>query len=432
MLFAIILIDFLELYINELKFDIFLIKGYHAKNFQERQKMKKSALTILILIFLLFSQLPAQNSAANEEYIKAITTKDANQRAQQLKQWLTKYSGKGQQNENFANATLCNDNYNGKTPDDMIKFGEKALSLGGLDDLTKSKVLLNVAAIYIQKGSGLSKAKNHTNQLIQTAQAAKKKPSEADNTKVWNQMIGAGYFIQAQALEKTNDAKGALNAYTNSYNILKNKQIITAMAKLGKTLYDTKAYTDAEKAFKLALPVMNDYGIITLLAKSLHRSGKKDEALKYYKQSYNQKKTGEIAYNIGILLAPQANGNSSKADEAINYFLAASFLSPANTKKAMEYAQGLYFSQNPQYNEKVKALQTKNKNLVDLSNSFNNKFGEKDEEDLSDPEKKEMEKILSQIDSLQKEIEKTQAEQQSFLDKFDKLIAQKKQELGIQ
>jgi tetratricopeptide (TPR) repeat protein len=203
------------------------------------------------------------------------------------------------------------------------------------------------------------------------------------------------------------------------------------VAKLGKTLYDAKAYADAEKAFKLTLPIMNDYGIITLLAKTLHRSGKKDEALKYYKQSYNQKKNGEIAYNIGILLAPQSNGNSSKADEAINYFLAASFLSPANTKKAMEYAQGLYFSQNPEYNEKVKTIQTKNKTLEDLTDSFNNKFGDKDEEDLTDSEKKEMEKTLSQIDSLQKEIEKIQAEQQSFLGKFEQLISQKKQELGI-
>ena len=393
--------------------------------------MKRSALTILILIFFLFSQLPAQNSAANEEYIKAITTKDASQRAQLLKQWMTKYSGKGHQNENFASATLCNDNYPGKTPNDMIKYGEKALSLGGLDDLTKSTVLLTVAAAYLQNGSNLSKAKNHTNQLIQTAQAAKKKPSEAENAKTWDRMIGAGYFIQAQALEKSNDAKGALTAYTNSYNILKDKQIIAAVAKLGKTLYDAKAYADAEKAFKLALTVTNDYGIITLLAKSLHRGGKKTEALKFYKQSYNQKKTGEIAYNIGILLAPQANGNSSKADEAINYFLAASFLSPANTKKAMEYAQGLYFAKNPSYNENIKAVQTKNKTLGDLTNSFNNKFGEKDEEDLTDSEKKEMEQILSRIDSLQKEIEKIQAEQQAFLNNFDQLIAQKKNELGI-
>ena len=97
----------------------------------------------------------------------------------------------------------------------------------------------------------------------------------------------------------------------------------------------------------------------------------------------------------------------------------------------MEYAQGLYFSQNPEYNEKIKAVQTKNKTLEDLTNSFNNKFGDKDEEDLTDSEKKEMEKTLSRIDSLQKEIEKIQAEQQSFLGKFEQLISQKKQELGI-
>lgn len=393
--------------------------------------MKKSALIILILLFFVGSQLSAQNSGANDEYIKAMTTKDLGQKAQLLKQWLTKYSGKGQQYENFANAALCIDNYPGKTPDNMIKYGEKALSLGGLDDLTKSQVLLNVAAAYVHKGTNLSTAKNRTNQLIQTAKAAKAKPSEADNAKVWNRMIGAGYLIQAQALEKNRDTKGALSAYSNSYNILKDKQIIASVAKLGKTLYEAKAYADAEKAFKLALPVMNDYGIITLLAKTLHRGGKKTEALKFYKQSYNQKKTGEIAYNIGVLLAPQANGNSNKADEAIDYFLAASYLSPANTKKAMEYAQGLYFAKNPQYNENIKILQTKSKNLENLTNTFNNKFGDKDEEDLTDAEKKEMDQILAQIDSLQKEIEKIQATQKTVLDNFEQLLAKKKTELGI-
>ena len=114
-----------------------------------------------------------------------------------------------------------------------------------------------------------------------------------------------------------------------------------------------------QKAFSVAVPVLKDFGSTTLYAKALHRGGKKNEAIKYYKESYNIRKTGEVAYNLGILFAPNGASNASAANEAIEYLLAASFLSPANSEKAMKLAEGLYFNQNPQYNQVVKDIQTK-------------------------------------------------------------------------
>jgi hypothetical protein len=143
------------------------------------------------------------------------------------------------------------------------------------------------------------------------------------------------------------------------------------------------------------------------------------------------KKTGEIAYNIGILLAPQAKNDSTLAEETIQYLLNASFLSPANSKNAMQLAESLYFNLNPEYNDKVKTLQAKSKNLAQLTNTFNDKFGEKDEEDLSDAEIKEMDSILAKIESEQKSIEKLQEEQQVTLAAFNQLIEQTKQNLDI-
>lgn len=393
--------------------------------------MKRTALITLSAILILVTSLPAQDTAANDAYIKAMTTNDIGQKATLLKEWVANYGGKGQQYENFACATLCTMNYPGKTPADVINYGEKAITLGGLDDSTKCQVLLQVSAMYTHQGQNLSKAKNYSQQIVQISQAAKGKASEANNAKLWNQLIGAGYFTQAQAMEKNKENKGAVTAYINSYNILKNKQIITSVAKLGKTLYDAKAYADAEKAFAAAVPILQDYGSITLYAKTLHRLSKKSDAIKYYKQSYGKKRSGEVAYNIALLLAPQAQSSATVGNETIQYFLEASFLSPANSKKAMEYAQGLYFKHNPAYNEKIQSLQTKGKNLESLTNSFNSKFGEKEEEELSEAEKTEMNSILAQIDSEQKAIETLQAEQQAELEKFNQLIAQTKQKLGL-
>lgn len=392
--------------------------------------MKRTMLTIIGLLLVLTAGLPAQDTAANDAYIKAMTNNDMAQRAQLLKDWLNKY-GSGHEYENFASASLCTMQYTGKTPEETIKYGEKAIALGGLDDSTTCQVLLNVSLMYTHKGQNLGKAKSYAGQVVQTAKGAKGKESEKGNEKIWNQLIGAGHFAQAQAMEKNNELKAAVSAYSNSYNILKNKQIITTIAKIGKSLYDAKAYADAVQAFKIAVPVLKDFGTTTLYAKALHRQGNKNEALKYYKQSYAARKTGEIAYNIGLLLAPQAKSNPAVSDEAIQYLLDASFLSPKNSTKAMQLAEGLYFNQNPQYNEKVKSLLEKGKELENLTNSFNDKYGEKEEEDLSESEKKEMDGMLSRIDTLQKDIEKVQGEQQAELDKFNKKIEATKQKLGV-
>ncbi|NOR21829.1 MAG: hypothetical protein GQ476_03945, partial [Candidatus Aminicenantes bacterium] len=61
----------------------------------------------------------------------------------------------------------------------------------------------------------------------------------------------------------------------------------------------------------------------------------------------------------------------------------------------------------------------------------NKKFGEKDEEDLSDAELKEMDNMLDEIEAEEKAIQKLKAEQKIVLENFNKLIEETKQRLGI-
>ena len=383
--------------------------------------MRKTALTTTILILFLFSLSIAQENPCDQSYIKAMTAKDANQKAKLLKDFLAQCAGKGSQYENFAHAELCKLAYAGKTEKETIDHGEKALALGGLDDVTKYTILVTVASMYGKTGTNLEKGKSYASQAAQIGQAQKN-----------NQLVGAAHYVQGQVMHKAKDYKGAVNAYVKSYNILKNKQIAGELAKLGKSLYDAKAYADAANALKVASTVLGNYGTTVLYAKSLHRSGNTTEARKYYKQAYTKKKSGELAYNIGLILAKQSNSGNNGSAEAIKYLLEASFLSQSNSKKAMELAQQLFFNHEvPGYNEQIKKIESKNKNLTSLTDTFNKKFGEKDEEDLSDAEKAEMDKILKQITAEQKAIEAIQAEQQKALEKFQALIAQTKTRLGI-
>ena len=396
-------------------------------------KMKKTALTALTLILFISASLQAQTNNPDQDYIKAMTTPNVAERVKLLKEYLAKYQGKGTQYENFVYSHLCLVNYAGKTVKETIEYGEKALALGGLDDLTKCQILITVSGIYSQRSQNLEKAKNYAFQVVQIAEANKNNKSTETTPEQWNKLIGAGYFAHGQALEKAKYLKEAVSSYINSYKILKNAQIANSLKDVGKSLYKFKFYKDAEKAFEIPVSVLKDFVSYAFYAKCLYKNKKKEEALKYFKQAYGKQRSGEMAFYIGIILADKAKSNPSVSPEAIRYLLDASFLSAANSKKAMGLAESLFFISNKdlKYNENVKELQKKSKKLEELTNKFNNKFGEKDEEDLSEAEKKEMEKLLAEIESEEKAIQKLESDQKIALDKFNKLIEETKQRLGI-
>ena len=396
-------------------------------------KMKARVLTIAVLIlFILPFSLLGQNTA-DELYIKAVTTPDTAQKVKLLKEYINSYGGKGTKYENHAYAQLCLTPYQGKTPKETISYGEKALALGGLDDLTRCQIYVTLSGIYSTLGQNLDKAQDYALQVVQISKANKNKESTPEPPEQWNQLIGAGYYAHAQALVKAKNFKGAVDSYINSFKILKNKQIANDLLKAGKSLYDFKFYEDAEKAFRVACENLKDFTSCLFYAKTLYRTGKKDEALTYFKQAYTQQKSGEIAFNIGIILAGKAEKDPSFQQEAIKYLLDASFLSPKHSEKAMSLAERLFFTGNNKlnYNEKVKELQEKTEALDALTEEFNQKFGEKVEEDLNDQEKKEMKEMLAKIKDEEAAIKKLETEQKEALAEFQKLIDQAKKRLGI-
>ncbi len=386
-----------------------------------------------MLILFTFGTFYAQTGDPNQDYIQAMSEQNPAQKAKLLKEWLKANAGKGNEYEKYACAELCMINYPGKTAEELIEYGEKSISLGGLDDFTKSRVLMTIATVYSQRGQNLEKAKSYSQQVIQLSKTNRDKEGSGATPAQWDQFMGIAYYTHGTALDKGRDPRGALESYINSYNILKDPQIATSLRKIGRTLYDNRFYKDAEKAFKITATALKDYASILLYAKTLHRNGKKDDALRYYKQAYGQQKTGDVAYNIGIILAGNAKRDPSVSPEAINYLLDASFLSPPNSKKAMQLAESLFFTFNRdlKYNETVRDIQKKNKELEDQTKEYNTRFGDKEDDELSDVDKRMMRIMEQDIEALQKEIEELLVKQKAALDQFNKLLAEAKRRLGI-
>jgi len=392
-------------------------------------KMKRIQLMFLLLV--LASSLALAQNPADEAYIKAMQASDACQRVQLLKSYINTYAGKGTTYENYAYANLCLTPCKTKTVEETITYGEKALSLGGLDDTTKCQVLLTLSGIYAYQGQNLDKAKNYANQVIEIAKTNKNK--EGANPDQWNKMIGAGYLTLASAAEKAKDTNGAIEAYLTAYSFLKDPKVLAPLKKMGKELYDAKNYTEAEKVFRAIYNQSKDPNDALLLGQLLVKANKNDEALTFLKEAYSKKRSGEVAFSIAVILAKKAQSDPSVVNEAVRYSLEAALLPNANSQQAMKMAEGLYYTMNKdlKYNETVLALQNKAKELEELTQIFNERFGGKSEEELSDRDKQKMKEFLGDIEAKKAEIESLKKQQQAAIDKFNQLVEETKKRLGV-
>ena len=391
----------------------------------------KRAILIAVVVAVALSGVAYGQNESDQAYIKAMTANSPAERVTLLKDFLAKFGGKGVQYENFANGNLCIIGWQGKTDQETIAYGEKALALGGLDNVLKCQVLTNIAALYAKQGL-VDKTKATAGQLIQAATEAKAKEPDAAN---WNAMVGAGHYLTAQALDKAKDVKGALDEYMASYAILKDAKILAEVKKQAKALYEAKNYADAGKVFQtLAQANPKDTESQALVAQCLYKEGKVDEAMAMWKDSFAKATgaaKGDLAYNIGITLAKEAKTNPALTNDAIKYLLDAAFLSPAKSKEARALAESIYFSSDKDWNNRVKLMQESKALIDDWAKTINTKFGDKSEEDLTPDQRREYRKIKESMDKEQKTLDDLNAKQKAGVDGFNSLLEGEKSKLGI-
>lgn len=394
--------------------------------FSKRYGMRKMILTIIVAAFALSGLAQAQTDC-DQMYVKAMQANSPAERAKFLKEFLASCSGKGNQYENFANAFLCTLPFQ-KTDQETLAYGEKALAIGGLDEAIKSQVVMTLASVS-NKLNHNDKTKTYSEQLIQIGTAGKAKEPEAAN---WNTMIGVGHFLVGQSQQKTNDIIGALASYEAAYILIKDNQILNEVKKMGKAFMDAKKFAEAEKVYRFLAGTGKDPDSTRIIADIMVQSGRKAEALQMFKDMYAKKKTGDMANNIGILLAQESKTNPAVISEAVNYLLEASLLSQnqGQAQKARNLAEGLFMSQDKEWNNRVKAIQESQKLIDDWTKTLNTKFGDKSEDELTPDERREYRKINEVMEKEKKIVEGIQAQQKATMARLETLLAQAKQRVG--
>jgi len=396
--------------------------------FFEESIMKR--ILLLTVCLSLFLEETAFAQSADEVYIKAMQAKDAAEKTKLLKEYVSLYAGQGNKYDNYAYAYLCLLQYQaGQNTADTIGLAEKAIAAGGLDDLMKGSLLYAIADINL-KSNQFDKVKAAAQQVIQHANAAKVKEAEAANAKTWTLTIGRAHYLTAQALQKSGDMNGALQAYNQAYEVTKDAAVLGEVKKIGKGFYDGGKYNEAEPVFRYLAGTGKDQESLTILAQILAKQGRQAEATQMFKDMYAKNKTGAMAYNIGIMLANEAKTNPALTEDAVNFLLDASFLDPKRTKQCQDIARSIFFAQDKEWNSRIKLAEESSALIKDWTDQINKKFGEKSEEDLTPDERREFRKLKELIDKETVTLNNLSAQMKAGSSKFDALVAAAKKRTG--
>jgi tetratricopeptide (TPR) repeat protein len=382
--------------------------------------MKKTLWTAATLVFLLTGLLAAQS--ADEEYLKAMQLSDKCQQIQALDAYITQYAGKGGQYDAYAYAYYCLTPCPTKNGQKAIDYGEKALTMSGIDETVKLQITFSIPSLYAGMGQ-MDKAKASVQRIIDKGKASADPKTAA-------QLQASGHVLLGQFAEKAGDYGTAAASYIKAYGILKDPSITKQLNNLASTLYKSQKYVEAEKVFREFYAADQGSESASLLAQTLYKEGKVDEALTIYREAYAKKKTANLALNIAVILNKEAKTKPSLKPEAINALIEAGLLNAAQQKNLHQAALNLYISDSPDLAAINTQIEEHNKNIAEMTKTYNDKYGSKSDDDLTGPEKVSMKKLNNAIESEKQAIEQIKAQQKGVIDKFNQLVAQVRAKLG--
>lgn len=382
--------------------------------------MKRTLATTVTLVFLLAGLVAAQS--ADEDYLKAMQLSDNCAKVQALEAYLAKYAGQGTTNEHWAYAYYCLTPCASKSAQKAAEYGEKAVTMPGIDDQTKIGLLAMIPGLYNSIGQ-VDKAKAAARKLIDFGKAL-------SDAKLASRLQATGYLLIGQFAEKAGDYGAAAENYITAYSILKDPSISKQLNNLAATLYKGQKYAEAEKVFRQFYATDKGPESAALLGQTLYKEGKVDEALAIYKEGYAKKKTGPLALNIAIILNGQVKTDPSKTNEAVNALIEAALLNPKDAKNLLGQAQNLFVGQDKDLASSYAQIEEHNKAIEEFTKTYNSKIEGKTEDDLSEADKKVLKKLEDNIEVEKQAIARIQGNQKGVLDKFNALVAQAKTRLG--
>jgi tetratricopeptide (TPR) repeat protein len=372
------------------------------------------------LTLLLAGLLAAQT--ADEEYLKAMQITDKCKQIEALDAYIAAYAGKGGQYDNYAYAYYCITPCATKNAQRAIDYGEKALSMSGLDEAVKLQIIFSIPSLYAGMGQ-TDKAKASVQRIIDMGKAS-------SDPKVSARLQAGGYQLIGQLAEKAGDYGAAAEAYITAYGILKDPSISKQLNNLANSLSKAQKYAEAEKVFRQFY--VNDKGpeSAAYLAQTLYKQGKVDEALAVYREAYARKKAPNLAYNIAIILNKEVKTKPALKGQTIDALIEAGLLNPDKRKALHQQALNLYISESPELASINAQIEEHNKNIEQLTKTYNDKYGSKSEDELTGAERVSMKKLTDAIESEKQAIEKIKASQTGVIEKFNQLVAQARAKLG--
>ncbi len=374
----------------------------------------------MTLVLLLAGLVAAQS--ADEDYLKAMQISDNCQKVQALEAYIAKYAGQGTTNEHWAYAYYCLTPCATKNAQKAAEYGEKALTMPGIDGQTKLGLLGTIPMLY-QSAGQMDKAKAAAQKIIEYGKSA-------GDAKLGAQLQAGGYELLGQFSEKTGDYGAAAANYITGYSIFKAQSITDKLNGLAATLYKGQKFAEAEKVFRQFYAADQGPTSAALLGQTLYKQGKVDEALAIYKEAYAKKKSGSLAQNIAIILNNQVKTNPSKTNEAISANIEAAFLNPPQQKNFLGQAQNLFVGQDKELASSYAKIEEHKKAIEEFNKTIDTKFEGKSEDDLSDADKRVLKKLEDNIKVEEQAIASIQAGQKGVLDKFNALVAQVRTRLG--
>jgi tetratricopeptide (TPR) repeat protein len=382
--------------------------------------MKRTLIAMMTLGLLCAGLAVAQSP--DEEYLKAMQIADGCQQMQALDSYIQKYAGQGTANEHWAYAYYCLANCASKPAQKAAEYGEKALGMAGIDAQTKLRLLATIPTLY-QSAGQKDKAVAAARKLIDFGKSY-------GDAKASAQLQAGGYVMIGQFAEKAGDFGGAAQNYITAYGILKDPSISKQLNGLAATLYKGGKYAEAEQVFRQFYAADKGPDSAALLAQTLDKQGKEDEALAVYKEAYARKRDAKLAYNIAIILNRQVKANPAKTTETINALIEAALLNSQQSKNLLGAAQNLFVGQDKELAASYAKIEEHNKAIEEFTKTYNSKIEGKNEDELSEADKRILKQLEANIEAEKQAIERIQAGQKGVLDKFNALVAQVRQRLG--
>lgn len=382
--------------------------------------MKRTLFAFVALTFVLAGLAMAQS--ADEEYLAAMQKQDNCQKVQALDAYITKYAGQGTTNEHWAYAYYCLTPCASKSGQKAAEYGEKALTMPGLDEQTKVTIMATLPTIYSGIGQA-DKAEAAARKLIDYGKGL-------SDAKTGARFQAGGYLLIGQFAEKAGNYGKAAENFITAYGILPDPNISKQLNGLAATLYKNGKFAEAEQVFRQFYAANKGPESASLLGQTLYKQGKVDEALAIYKEGYAIKRTAPLAQNIAVLLNAEVKKDPSKTMEAVNANIEAGLLNPAQQKNFLGMAQNLYVGQDKELASSYAKIEEHKKAIDEFNKTIETKFEGKSEDELSDADKRLLKTLQGNIEAEKAAIDKIVASQKGVLDKFNALVAQVKTRLG--